>query len=85
MITVYMRSSMFTSVGQAREFTRLMQERFQEKRIIVTLRIDAFFIDDHDFPVVYPFDPPATPPSKEEYEHSKTMYCFSDQPGIQCR
>jgi len=85
MITVYVRSSIFPSVGQAREFTRLMQERFQEKRIIVTFRIDAFFIDDPDFPVVYPFDPPATPPSKEEYEHSKTMYCFSDQPGIQCR
>jgi len=85
MIFVYVRSSTFPSVEQAREFTRLMLGCFQEKRIFVVFRIDAFFTDDREFPVVYPFDPPVTPPSKEEYQHTKTMYCFSDQPGIPCR
>jgi hypothetical protein len=85
MISVYVRASAFPSVEQARGFSRLVQRRFREKQIIVEFRTDAFFIDDLFFPIMYRFDPAATPPSKEEYKHSKTMACICDEPGIPCR
>jgi hypothetical protein len=62
-----------------------MQKRFQLKRIVVALRADAYFLTDDMFPVVYRFDAKPMPPSREQYEQMKTMYCVSDRPGIQCR
>jgi hypothetical protein len=85
MISIYVRSSSYPTVEQAREFSRLMGKRFQEKRVMVIFRTDAFFLTDGAFPIMYRFDPSATPPGRAEYEHSKTMYCFCDQPGITCR
>jgi len=85
MVSIYVRSSSFPSAEQAREFSLLMEKRFQQKRITVLFRTDAFFLTDIKFPVMYRFDPAAAPPSREEYQQSKTMYCFCDQPGIPCR
>ena len=85
MISVYVRSSPFPTVEQARAFSQLMEERFQQKRVMVIFRADAFFLTDGAFPIMYRFDRAATPPSREEYAHSKTMYCFCDQPGLPCR
>jgi hypothetical protein len=84
-VSVYVRASAFPSSEQAIEFSLLMQRRFQQKRIVVALRADAYFLTDDMFPVVYRFDPKPTPPSREQYEQGKTMYCVSDRPGIQCR
>jgi hypothetical protein len=84
-ISIYVRASSYPSAEQAREFSRLTQSRFQQRRIRLIFRADAYFLADLEFPVMYRFDPAATPPSREEYEHSKTMYCFCDQPGIPCR
>jgi hypothetical protein len=81
MIDVYVRASSYPSVEQARTFSRLMQNRLQEKQIILMFRTDAFFIDDAFFPIMYRFDPAATPPTKEAYEHSKIMAC---EPEIRC-
>jgi hypothetical protein len=85
MISVYVRSSAFPSAVQARELTRSLQERFQQKRVMVKFRTDAFFLTDGFFPIMYRFDSAANPPTKDEYEKSKTLYCFCDQPGIPCR
>lgn len=84
MIWVYVRSSSFPNEDQAREFSLLMRKRFQQKRIIVMIRTDSYFITDGRFPIMYRFDQDATPPSREQYEQSKTMYCFCERPGIQC-
>jgi hypothetical protein len=85
MISIYVRASTFPTADLAREFSRLMQARFQQKRVTVAFRTDAFFLTDSGFPIVYRFDPPALPPSRETYQKSRTMYCFCDVPGIQCR
>ena len=85
MISVYVRASSFPSTKQATAFSLLMQERFHQNRIIVGFRTDAYFLTDGAFPILYRFDPQGTPPSHAEYEQSKTMYCFCDQPEIQCR
>lgn len=85
MIWVYVRASSFPSVRQARQFSLIMRKRYQEKRIVVHIRTDSYFITDGRFPIVYRFDPDRVPPSREQYEQSKTMYCFCDRPGILCR
>lgn len=85
MVSIYARSSAFPGVEVAREFSRLMQSRFQQKRLMVAFRTDAYFITDGAFPIVYRFDPPGRPPSRRVYEASSTMYCFCDIPDIQCR
>ena len=84
-VSIYVRTSTAPGTEQGREFSRLMQKRFQQKRIVVALRADAYFITDNIFPVVYRFDPNPTPPSSEQYEQRKTMYCVCDRPAIQCR
>jgi len=85
MISVYTRSSSFPSVPTARKFSLLIQRRFQQKRIVVLVRTDSYFITDGTFPIVYRFDRDSIPPSHEQYEHSRTMYCFCDRPGTPCR
>jgi hypothetical protein len=85
MVTIFVRASAFPDEDQARQFSLLMQNRFEQKRIIVVFRSDAFFLTDEMFPIIYRFDPAAAPPSREEYERSKTMYCFCDRPGVLCR
>jgi hypothetical protein len=85
MISVYVRASTLPTAEQAREFSVSMQRRFLQRRVMVKFRADAFFLTDGMFPIMYRFDPRATPPSQEEYEKSKTLYCFCDQPGIPCR
>jgi hypothetical protein len=84
MIQVYVRSSVFPTVEQASRFSLLMRDRFRQKRIIVTIRTDSYFILDGRFPIVYRFDQDGTPPTPEEYERSKTMYCFCERPEIRC-
>ena len=85
MISVYVRSSSFPGENQARRFSLLMKDRFLQKRVDVAFRSDAFFLTDLRFPIMYRFDSTATPPSRDEYAKSKTMYCFCELPGIQCR
>ena len=84
MIWVYVRSSSFPNENQARDFSSLMQKRFRQKRVIVTIRTDSYFLMDGRFPIMYRFDKEGAPPSREQYEHSKTMYCFCERPRIQC-
>jgi hypothetical protein len=85
MVTIYARASRFPTVTQAREFSRTMQQRLREKRVIVTIRTDSYFLTDVGFPILYRFDEKPTPPSREQYDRSKTMYCFTERPGILCR
>jgi hypothetical protein len=85
MISIYVRASSFPSADLARQFSHLMQVRFQQKRIMVALRSDSYFITDGAFPIMYRFDRQGLPPSRPAYETSPTMYCFCDVPGIQCR
>ncbi len=85
MISIYVRSLSSPSIELAGKFSRLMQARFQQKRIMVAFRTDAYFLTDGGFPIVYRFDRPGTPPSREAYGRSRTIYCFCDIPGIQCR
>jgi hypothetical protein len=85
MISVYVRASSFPLADQARAFSLLMRRRFRQKRITVKFRTDAYFLTDNVFPILYRFDPPGTPPTREQYERSKTMYCFCDRRGIPCR
>jgi len=84
MIWLSVRSSSFPNENQARDFSSLMQKRFQQKRVNVTIRTDSYFITDGRFPILYRFDQDGSPPSREQYEHSRTMYCFCERPGIQC-
>jgi hypothetical protein len=85
MISIYVRSSSLPDVAQARDFTLLMHKRFRQNRLMVIFRTDAFFITDSIFPIMYRFDSRAVPPSREQYERSRTMHCFYDQPGLPCR
>jgi hypothetical protein len=85
MISIYVRCSSFPTAELAREFSRLIQVRFQQKRVTVAFRTDAYFLTDSAFPIAYRFDPPGAPPSRDAYERSHTMYCFCDVPGVQCR
>lgn len=84
-VSVYARASTFPGPEEARDFSLLMQKRFKQRRIMTVIRTDAYFLTDHAFPVVYRFDQKPVPPGRKQYEQSKTMYCFSDRPGIQCR
>ena len=84
MVWVYVRCSSFPTPDEAREFSLLMRKRFQQKRIIVVMRTDSYFITDGRFPILYRFDQNPTPPSQEQYERSQTMYCFCDRPDIRC-
>jgi len=84
-VSIYVRASSFPSLEQARKFSLLMRERYRQKRIRVEFRTDSYFLTDDAFPVLYRFDAPAPPPSLEEYERSKTRYCFCDDPAILCR
>jgi hypothetical protein len=85
MVSVYVRASRFPTLDEAREFSRTMQQRFRQKRVIVDIRTDSYFITDSTFPILYRFDEKPAPPSREQYERSKTRYCFCDSPGILCR
>jgi hypothetical protein len=85
MISIYVRASGFPTVAQAQNFSRLMQTRFHQKRIVVAFRTDSYFLTDSSFPIVYRFDSSAVPPSRRQYESSKTLYCFCDRPEIPCR
>jgi hypothetical protein len=85
MVLIYVRASKVPSVDQARKFSRTMQQRFRQKRVIVEIRTDSYYITDSTFPILYRFDEKPAPPSREEYERSKTRYCFRDSPGILCR
>lgn len=84
-VHIYVRASSAPISGEAREFSRLMQERYKQKRVTVLIRTDAFFLTDWVFPIMYRFDAATTPPTREEYEKSKTIYCFCDQPSLPCR
>lgn len=85
MISVYVRASSFPNVDQAREFGFLMRKRFRQKRIIVLIRTDSYFITDLAFPIMYRFDRDGVPPTREQYEQSKTMCCLCDRPAVLCR
>jgi len=85
MVTIFVRASAFPDESRAREFSLLMQSRFQQKRVTVAFRADAFFLTDGMFPIMYRFDSTATTPGRDAYQKSKTMYCFCDVPGIPCR
>ena len=85
MISIYVRASRFPTVAQAREFSQRMQTRFQQKRIVLAFRSDSYFLTDSSFPIVYRFDSRPMPPSRQQYENSKTLYCFCDRPEIPCR
>jgi len=85
MVSVYVRAESFPSADLARAFSRLIQRRFRQKRVTVAIRTDAYFLTDGAFPIMYRFDSPGSPPSRGAYEKSRTMYCFCDVPGIQCR
>src|SRR5262249_13476458 len=85
MISIYVRSSSLPSVELAREFSRLMQARFEQKRIMVAFSTDAYFLTDGAFPIAYRFNPPGIPRSRAAYGASHTIYCFCDIPGIACR
>jgi len=84
MIFIYVRASSFPDVRLAQEFGRLMRARLGERRIVVGFRTDSFFIEDTGFPIMYRFDPSLAPPSREQYEHSRTRYCFCDEPDVRC-
>ncbi len=85
MVSVYARASAFPSVDRAREFSHALQQRFGQKRVVVHIRTDSYFITDGGFPVLYRFDQKPAPPSREQYEHSRTMYCFCEVTGTLCR
>jgi hypothetical protein len=85
MVDINVRASPFPTMVQAQDFSSIMRSRFQERRVTIIIRQDAYFLTDEAFPIVYQFDETPSPPTKDEYLRSKTMYCFCDQPTIQCR
>jgi hypothetical protein len=85
MVTIYVRASSYPRTDQARQYSLLMRKRFQQKQILVLFRTDSFFLAQTAFPIIYRFDSTAKPPSREQYEQSKTMYCFCDDPDVRCR
>lgn len=85
MIWVYVRSSVFPTVDEGKQLSELMRSRFHQKRIVVAIRTDSYFIADGAFPTVYRFDAEGTPPSRDDYANSRTMYCFCDRPEVRCR
>lgn len=50
----------------------------------VEIRSDAWFIRDEAFPIVSPYVKLGTPPTKEEYEHSRQWSCIANSEGVQC-
>ena len=63
----------------------LCNSAFRQKRVIVDIRTDSYFIMDSTFPILYRFDEKPAPPRREQYERSKTRYCFCDSPGMPMR
>jgi len=84
-VTAYVRASQFPSAQQAKEFSRILQKNVRQKRVDVEIRTDTYFIDSSAFPILYRFDQKPAPPSLEEYQRSRTMFCFGENPGIPCR
>ncbi len=84
MISVFVRASQFPSVGQARAFSKRLRGYFRQKRVIVAIRTDSYFLLDSGFPILYRFDERPAPPSREQYERVRTMYCFCEHAGILC-
>ena len=85
MIWLYVRSSVFPSQKQGRDFSLVMRERFRQRRIVIAIRTDSYFLTDGRFPIMYRFDQNSAPPSREEYAQSKTMGCFCDRAEVMCR
>jgi len=85
MVSVWVRASRLPTERESREVSRVLQTRFQQRRVDVAFRADSYFISDDSFPIVYRFDPQPRPPSKEVFQRSKQVRCFADEPGIRCR
>lgn len=85
MVDICVRASPLPTAAQAREFSSLMRSRFQQLRLTIIIRQDAYFLTDEAFPIVYQFDKTPSPPTREQYRESTTIYCSCDRPGIECR
>lgn len=64
--------------------TRILADRVRLQNVIADFRNDAWFITDGSFPLVYPFEPWATPPSFEDYYRSVSMLCEIEPERISC-
>jgi len=84
MVSVFVRASRFPTVVQARALSKTLRGYFLQKRVTVAIRTDSYFLTDSAFPILYRFDQAPDPPSRVQYELTKTMYCFGDRPGILC-
>ena len=84
MVSVWVRASQLPNTDQARDVSRLLQDRFLEKRVRVHFRTDSYFITDDSFPIMYRFDQEPNPPDKEGLSRSNSISCFCERPGIRC-
>jgi hypothetical protein len=64
--------------------TGILAARVRLQNVDVFFRKDAWFITAEDFPLVYPFEPQATPPSFGEYYASVTLVCVIEPDLISC-
>jgi hypothetical protein len=54
-ISLFARTEKLPTIPEAERLTRALQRRFDTQLLTVSFRTDSWFIEDTEFPVVYPF------------------------------
>lgn len=84
-IHLFVRTKRLPDVSQARRISALLQERFSTELLSVSFRTDTWFIDDTDYPVIYPFKEDSVPVDLEKIEAGYEVVCVSVGRDTKCR
>jgi hypothetical protein len=84
-VTVFLEAKSDSGVVLAPEVWLSLSKLLGTKALWVNVRPDHWFIDDSDFPVLYPFrSPVATPPTLGETRLHPSSWCFANFRGLHC-
>jgi hypothetical protein len=83
-VHLFVRTKLLPNLSQAQRLTSSLQKRFATKLLSVSFRTDEWFVEDSDYPVIYPFKAAAQPSDLEKVDVRAEVICVSRGADIRC-